>query len=96
MSDQPFKVDLGALRQRPKDSSASAVEKADIAGERLGFHDREPRKRAGRRASPRTTQIHAWLLPDIAEAIAEEARRSGRTQGAVIEEAWLKFEAGRD
>ena len=86
-----FTIDLGALKTRNKDSSPRAMEKADSAGEKHGFVDREPKKRGGRKASPRTAQIHAWLLPEIAEAIAEEAIRTGKTQGAIIEEAWGRY-----
>jgi hypothetical protein len=88
-----FSIDLGALRTRPKDGSARSVEKADSAGEKHGFVDREPKKRGGRKPSPRTVQVHAWVLPEIAEAIAAEATRTGKTQGVLIEEAWVKFSA---
>jgi hypothetical protein len=87
----PFRIDVGSLKSRSKDSSPQAVEKADSAGEKHGFLDREPKKQRGRRPSPRTGQVHAKVMPAIADAIAEEARRRGVQQGVVIEEAWALY-----
>lgn len=91
MADKPFSVDLGRLRSREKDRSAVAVERADRAGEDLGFVDRDPVKRRGRKPSPRTGQVHAKVLPHVAEEIAAEARRRGVQQGVVLEEAWALY-----
>lgn len=89
MSDQkPFSVDLGRLKSRAKDSSPQALEKSDRAGEEHGFVPRSPEKRRGRKASPRTGQVHAKVMPNVSDEIAEEARRRGVTQGVIIEEAW--------
>lgn len=88
MSEKPFSIDLGRLKSREKDRSPAAVERVDRAGEELGFVDREPAKRRGRKPSPRTGQVHAKVLPPIAEEIAAEARRRGVQQGVIIEEAW--------
>lgn len=93
MSDKPFSIDLGRLRSREKDSSAAAVERIDRAGEELGFVDREPVKRRGRKPSPRTGQVHAKVMPQVADEIAAEARRRGVQQGVVIEEAWALYMA---
>lgn len=87
----PFSIDLGNLKSRPKDGSAAAVAKADLAGEEHGFVDREPRRRPGRRPSPRTGQVHAKVLPHVSEAIASEAKRRGVQQGVLIEEAWALY-----
>lgn len=95
MADKPFSVDLGRLRSREKDRSAAAVERADRAGEELGFVDRDPVKRRGRKPSPRTGQVHAKVLPHVAEEIAAEARRRGVQQGVVLEEAWALYKSGQ-
>ena len=93
MADKPFSVDLGRLKSREKDHSAAAVERADRAGEELGFVDRDPVKRRGRKPSPRTGQVHAKVLPHVAEEIAAEARRRGVQQGVVLEEAWALYKS---
>ena len=93
MADRPFSVDLGRLKSREKDRSAAAVERADRAGEELGFVDRDPVKRRGRKPSPRTGQVHAKVLPHVAEEIAAEARRRGVQQGVVLEEAWALYKS---
>ena len=93
MADKPFSVDLGRLKSREKDRSAAAVERADRAGEELGFVDRDPVKRRGRKPSPRTGQVHAKVLPHVAEEIAAEARRRGVQQGVVLEEAWALYKS---
>ena len=87
----PFRIDVGDLKSRAKDSSPQAVEKADHAGEKHGFVDREPKKQRGRKPSPRTGQVHAKVLPHIAEELANEQRRTGKTQGVLIEEAWALY-----
>lgn len=91
MGDKPFSIDLGRLRSREKDRSPAAVERADRAGEGLGFVDREPVKRRGRKPSPRTGQVHAKVLPPVADEIAAEARRRGVQQGVILEEAWALY-----
>jgi 5-carboxymethyl-2-hydroxymuconate isomerase len=92
MSDKPaFSIDIGSLRTRRKDISAEAQSRADAAGEQHGFVDREPREKRGRKPSPRTGQVHAKVMPHIADEIAEEARRRGVQQGVVIEEAWALY-----
>ena len=65
----------------------------DTAGEQHGFVDREPRRRRGRQSSPRTGQIHAKVIPHIADEIANEAKRRGVQQGVVIEDAWALYRA---
>jgi hypothetical protein len=89
MSDpKPFSVDLGRLKSRAKDTSTQALEKTDRAGEELGFVPRSTEKRRGRKPSPRTGQVHAKVMPNVSDEIAEEARRRGVTQGVILEEAW--------
>lgn len=95
MTDKPFSVDLGRLRSRDKDRSAAAVERAERAGEELGFVDRDPARRRGRKPSPRTGQVHAKVLPDVAAGIADEARRRGVQQGVILEEAWTLYKADK-
>ena len=88
---KPFSVDLGRLKARAKDTSLQALAKTDDAGEGQGFVARSPEKRRGRRPSPRTGQIHAKVMPNISEEIANEARRRGVQQGVIIEEAWALY-----
>jgi hypothetical protein len=90
MSDQPkpFSIDIGNLRTRRKDVSTEAIGRADVAAEQHGFVNREGQGRRGRRPSPRTGQVHAKVMPHVAEEIAEEARRRGVQQGVLVEEAW--------
>lgn len=94
MTDQPkpFTVDLKQLRSRQKNASATAIETADRAGEQHGFVPREATVRRGRKPSPRTGQVHAKVLPHVADEIAAEATRRGVTQGIVIEEAWALYQ----
>lgn len=92
MSDKPaFSIDVGGLKSRNKDHTPQLQAKADRAGETLGFVDRSPRKKRGRPASPRTGQVHAKVLPNVSQEIAEEAKRRGVQQGVVIEEAWALY-----
>lgn len=95
MSEKPFSIDLGRLSRRPKAADAPAVDAADAAAERHGFLPREAGRR-GRRPSPRTGQVHAKVLPEVADAIAEEARRRGVTQGVVVEEAFALYQRRSD
>ncbi|MFC6640151.1 hypothetical protein [Sulfitobacter sediminilitoris] len=55
-----------------------------------------PRKRRGRRPSPRTGQVHAKVLPNVAKEISREAVLRGVQQGVLIEEAWALYKAQRD
>ncbi len=92
MSDKPaFSIDLGGLKSRAKENTPQAVEKIDRAGEAHGFVDRSPKKKRGRQPSPRTGQVHAKVLPPVAEEIASEAKRRGVQQGVLIEEAWALY-----
>lgn len=88
-----IRIDSAKLRARPKDASRRAVAKSDAAAEDLGFTDRTPRRKRGRKPSPRTGQVHAKVMPDVARAIASEARRRGVQQGVLIEEAWALYQA---
>jgi hypothetical protein len=86
-----FNIDLGRLKSREKDRSAEALQKAERVGEGLGFVSREAHRPRGRKRSPRTGQVHAKVLPNVAEEIANEAKRRGVQQGVVIEEAWALY-----
>lgn len=96
--EDPFSVPLnpGKLRSRPKDTSSNAVARSDAAGEKLGFEDRAPRKKRGRPRSPRTGQVHAKVMPQVAKEISAEARRRGVQQGVLIEEAWALYMSRQD
>jgi hypothetical protein len=97
-NDDIFGVRLNPhkLRSRSKDTSKEAVARSDAAGEKHGFEDRAPKKKRGRKASPRTGQVHAKVLPHISKEIAAEARRRGVQQGVLIEEAWALYQAEKD
>ena len=79
---------LAGLKARPKDSSPEEVRRVDEVGEALGFVDRSPRRKPGRKPSPRTYQLHPKVFPAIGVAIAAEAERLGITQGQLIEQMW--------
>ena len=79
---------LGGLVARPKPSTVEDVRKIDEVGEARGFVDRTPRKKPGRKPSPRTYQMHPKVLPQIGEAITDEAEKLGFTQGQLIEKMW--------
>lgn len=96
MSDKnPFGISInpGKLRSKVKDSSPQSVARSDEAAEKHGFVDRTPKKRRGRKPSPRTGQVHAKVMPDVAKEIAAEAKYRGVQQGVVIEEAWALYKA---
>jgi hypothetical protein len=93
MNDKPaFTIDLSSLKTRQKDISPDAIEKADTAGEQHGFVNREPQRKRGRLPSPRTGQVHAKVMPHVADQIADEAKRRGVQQGVIIEEAWALYQ----
>ena len=98
MSDDPFSIKLnpGKLRSRPKDARPSTVARSDAAAEKHGFVERAPKKRRGRKPSPRTGQVHAKVLPEVAREISQEAKFRGVQQGVLIEEAWALYKADRE
>ena len=79
---------LAGLKSRPKPSSVEDVRRIDEVGEARGFVDRTPRKKPGRKPSPRTYQLHPKVFPEIGEALSVEAERLGITQGQLIELMW--------
>lgn len=82
---------LAGLKARPKTSTVEDVRRVDEVGEARGFVDRTPRKKPGRKPSPRTYQLHPKVLPQIGEAISAEAERLGITQGQLIEQMWAAY-----
>lgn len=92
---QPFGIDIGSLRVKPKDAAGSRVAAVDRAAAEHGFVAREAGATRGRRPSPRTGQVHAKVMPDVAAEIAAEALRRGVTQGVLIEEAWQLYREDR-
>lgn len=86
-----FSVNLGLLKSRAKDTSPQAIDRTDRAAEEHGFVSRPTEKRRGRKPSPRTGQVHAKVLPQVSEEIANEAKRRGVQQGVLIEEAWALY-----
>lgn len=83
---------LAGLKARPKDTTVEEVRRVDEVGEARGFLDRSPRKKPGRKPSPRTWQLHPKVFPKVGEAIAAEAERLGITQGQLIEQMWEAYE----
>jgi hypothetical protein len=83
---------LAGLTAWPKPASADEVRRADEVGEARGFLDRTPRKKPGRKPSPRTFQLHPKVFPEIGEAISAEAERLGITQGQLIELMWEQYQ----
>lgn len=93
----PFSISLspGKLRSKPKDASPQSVARVDEAAEKHGFVERSPKKRRGRKPSPRTGQVHAKVMPDVAKEISHEAAARGVQQGVLIEEAWALYKASQ-
>jgi len=83
---------LAGLTARPKDTGPAEVRKVDEVGEARGFVDRTPRKKPGRKPSPRTYQLHPKVFPSVGESIAAEAERMGITQGQLVERMWELYE----
>lgn len=83
---------LAGLKAKPKDTTAAEVRRVDEVGEARGFLDRSPRKKPGRKPSPRTYQLHPKVFPQVGEAIAAEAERLGITQGQLIENMWETYQ----
>lgn len=79
---------LAGLKSRPKETTVEVVRRVDEVGEARGFLDRTPRKKPGRKPSPRTHQLHPKVFPTVGQEIAAEAERLGITQGQLIEEMW--------
>lgn len=96
--DNLFGIPLnpGKLKSRRKDSTPSKVAKSEAVAEKHGFVEREVKKRRGRRPSPRTGQVHAKVMPNVAKEIAREARARGVQQGVLIEEAWALYLAAKE
>lgn len=84
---------LAGLKARPKDTTVEEVRRVDEVGEARGFLDRTPRKKPGRKPSPRTHQLHPKVLPGVGEAISAEAERLGLTQGQLIERLWASYKS---
>ena len=79
---------LAGLKARPKGTTVEEVRRVDEVGEARGFLDRSPRKKPGRKPSPRTHQLHPKVLPEVGQAIADEAEKLAVTQGQLIEQMW--------
>ena len=84
---------LAGLKARPKDTTVEEVRRVDEVGEARGFLDRTPRKKPGRKPSPRTHQLHPKVFPTVGQEIAAEAERLGITQGQLIEEMWSTYKS---
>lgn len=82
---------ISGLKARPKDTTVEEVRRVDEVGEARGFLDRTPRKKPGRKPSPRTHQLHPKVFPEVGEAITQEAEKLGITQGQLIEQMWEMY-----
>jgi len=86
---------LAGLKARPKDTSAATVSKAVEVGEKMGFVDRSPRRKPGRRPGPATAQLHPRIKLEIADAISDEAAERNMTHGQFIELMWNVWKESR-
>ncbi|MCY3872937.1 MAG: chromosome partitioning protein ParB [Rhodobacteraceae bacterium] len=84
------------LKARDKGNLRESVAVADEIGDKHGYADRAPRKRPGRKPSPRQYQLHIKVLPHIGAAIAEEAQSRGLTQGHFVEMLWTFYKENGD
>ena len=89
--DKPFQISLSALKSKAKQADPAQLKAVEEVSEELGFVTREAGSKRGRKASPRTGQVHAKVLPAVAEGISCEARRRGVQQGVILEEAWQLY-----
>ena len=81
-----FNIDLNTIPAN--DKSDQQLDKIDDLAAKQGFVSRAPRRNLGRRRSPRTEQVHAWVLPHVKEELLAESIRRGVQQGVILEEAW--------
>lgn len=89
-----FKINVSSLKSTEKKEPTKATQqKSDKIADNHGFISREPAKKRGRKPSPRTGQVHAKVLPNVAKEIAEEARARGVQQGVILEEAWELYQS---
>lgn len=79
---------LSGLKAKSKISTPESVQSIDRLGDSMGFLDRTPRKKPGRKPSPRTYQLHPKVMPDVGLSISSEAEKEGITQGMLIEKIW--------
>lgn len=86
---------LAGLKARPKETTVEEVRRVDDVGEARGFLDRTPRKKPGRKPSPRTYQLHPKVFPEVGEAIAAKAESLGITQGQLLEQMWEAYTASK-
>ena len=86
---------LAGLKARPKGTTVEEVRRVDEVGEARGFLDRTPRKKPGRKPSPRTFQLHPKVFPEVGREIAAEAENRGLTQGQLIEEMWKIYSSSQ-
>lgn len=87
MTDLPKPNKLAALQARQ--DTADVTKRLDEVVGNHGYARGE--RRGGRKPSPRTGQLHPKVLPEIAQAITDEAARLGTTQGHVIEWMWATW-----
>lgn len=92
MSEGAFKIDVTGLKSRNKVATPQQETAIEEISDKHGFTAREPKKKRGRPKSPRTGQVHAKVMPDVATSISDEAKRRGCQQGVLIEEAWALYQ----
>ena len=92
MTDQGNE-DFGVTGLRRREKPLPREDEVDRAAAAAGFAADRPagRRTGGRRKSPRTAQIHAWVHPEVREEIASHAHFRDTQQGVLLEEAWLYY-----
>lgn len=82
-------------KSKPLAKKAALPERATQTTKEQAAERPKPRRR-GRKPSPRTGQVHAKVMPNVAREISREAVLRGVQQGVLIEEAWALYKARRD
>lgn len=82
-------------KSKPPATRAAAPERVAQTTKEEAAERPKPRRR-GRKPSPRTGQVHAKVMPNVAREISREAVLRGVQQGVLIEEAWALYKARRD
>lgn len=70
-----------------KNDNQANLRTLDAAADEQGYVTRKVRKRKPV-PNPRTSQLHAKVLPRVYEEILLESKRRGVQQGVLIEELW--------
>lgn len=88
-----FNIDLDAIPAN--DKSSQQLDKMEEMAAKQGYVCRAPRRKLGRRRSPRTEQIHTWVHPYAKEWLLAESLRRDVHQGLILEEAFELYKKYR-